>query len=695
MKPLPLLALYTLSGLAGLAWLVLWVRAWTPVFGAGLEAVSAVTATFLAGLGIGGLLADRWGDHPLRRYAALEAGVGLWGAAMPLVLAAMSAPMATMMADLGATPVRLVCAILLILPPAVALGATWPLIAVALDADTHPHRAGLAYGLNALGAAGGALLAGMWLPWALGLQRSSLVLGGVNLTVAALALLLSRRAPPPPRAAPAGRTAPILWWLAGLSGLCGLALEVTWSRLSGPLLVARGGDSAAFAAVLAAVLVGIGLGGLLGSFAGHRAGRVLALLQALLAACVLVILEPVRDLVLGSVRHEVIEGLLPLLPALFLGATFPLLSNELLAAGRGGLGRLVAVNTAGAVVGSLAAGFLLIPLLGAQRLAVLLAGLAAIIAGIGLYRDRSRLLLPWLLLAGPTVSVALWVTPPIAGARLLPPDEVLVDALEGRQTSTLVARRPDGEHVLISGGHRITEAGGPINDHQLRALGPASLHRSPRRVLSIGLGTGETARAFLSLEALEELVVVELDARQPDMLAWFGNDGILTDPRLTVVTTDGRWFLRTDARQWDVISVDAYGPRTASATFYTAEFYAEAIARLRPGGLLFVKLNPASFPDTATIAAYVAALFDVAPDAALVSMGRGFFGLVGGTAEGLDVSESLIVADPVSAAPLLEGVRRVTDDHPVDVPNQVIRSPRKIEPFIEARMRSRGATPGG
>ncbi|MDG1478495.1 MAG: hypothetical protein P8R54_02845 [Myxococcota bacterium] len=687
MKPLPLLVLYTLSGLAGLAWQVLWVRAWTPVLGAGLEAVSAVTATFLAGLGIGGLLAGRLRGTPLKAYAALEAGVGLWGAALPAVLAALSIPMATMMARFGAAPVRLLSALLLIGPPAVALGATYPLIARALHADAHPHRAGLAYGLNALGAACGALLAGMWLPWALGLQRSSLVLGGVNLTVAALALLLSRRVvAPAPLPEASGRVDPILWWLAGLSGLTGLALEVTWSRLSGPLLVARGGDSAAFAAVLAAVLVGIGLGGLLGSFAGRRAGRALAVLQALLAVCVLLILEPVRDMVLGDMHYEVYEGLLPLLPALFLGATFPLLSNELLAAGRGGLGRLYAVNTLGAVIGALAAGFLLVPALGAQRLAVLLAGIAALTAGIGLYRDRSRLLLPWVLLAAAGVTVAGIVTPPVAGARLLPPDEVLVDALEGRQASTLVARRPDGEHVLLSGGHRITQAGrGRINDHELRALGPASLHGEPKRVLSIGLGTGETARAFLTLEDLEELVVVELDARQPEMLAWFGNDHILSDPRLTLITNDGRWFLRTDPRRWDVISVDAYGPRTASATFYTTEFYAQAVEKLQPGGLLFVKFNPASLPDTATISAYIGALFDAAPDAALVSMGRGFFGLVGGTAAGLDLPENLIVSDPRSAAPLLKGVRRVTDDHPVAVPNQVIRSPQKIEPFIRAR----------
>ena len=206
-------------------------------------------------------------------------------------------------------------------------------------------------------------------------------------------------------------------------------------------------------------------------------------------------------------------------------------------------------------------------------------------------------------------------------------------------------------------------------------------------MLSIGLGTGETARAFLTVESVTELVVVELDARQPDLLSWFGNEAILEDSRLTLLTGDGRWFVRTDPRKWDVISVDAYGPRTASATFYTAEFYAEAIEKLRPGGLLFVKFNPASFPDSDTIGSYMGTLFDTAPAAAMVALERGFFGLVGGPGKGLTVPGGLIVADPGTAAPLLEGLPRVSDDHPVYVPNQVRPTPGKMDPFIKARHR--------
>ncbi|MCG7860295.1 hypothetical protein MD537_25160, partial [Flavihumibacter sediminis] len=95
-----------------------------------------------------------------------------------------------------------------------------------------------------------------------------------------------------------------------------------------------------------------------------------------------------------------------------------------------------------------------------------------------------------------------------------------------------------------------------------------------------GLGTGATAQAFLELPTVASLTVVELDANMQRLLPHFGTQGILEDPRLRLVDGDGRWFVRAAQQQWDVIAVDAYDPRTASATFYTADFYAEVAPRL-------------------------------------------------------------------------------------------------------------------
>jgi len=671
----------------GLAWQVVWVRSFTPLFGAGMEAIAAVTAVFLGGLGLGAALAPallrRWGG--LRSYALLEAFVGIWGAGLPWALDLLAQPLLRSLIDLGeglpASALRLGVALLLVGPPALALGATFPAVTAALQASCRPGRVGLAYGLNALGAAGGALLAGLWLPWALGLRWGSLALGCGNLAVAGLAMAwaaLTRGNEPGPAQQGVARArsglgpSATLWLLAALTGFTALAFEVSWSRLSEPLLATLfGSGQLAFACVLAAVLAGIGLGGLAGHRLGKRAASLLAALQLLLILGNLLLLEPSRVLLFGAHVRPLLEGCLPLLPALCLGASFPLLSNELFASGgsQRQLAMLYALNTCSAVVGSLLTGFWAIPQLGAQRWILVLTCLAAAVGLLGLLRDgRRRWALGWAALALPVLSLLLLRTAPVAGLRLLHPGEALVAARDGRVTTSLVARDERGGRVLISGGHRIEEGRrGAVNDHARRALVPASLLSDPQHVLVIGLGTGETAHTLLHETELSSLVVVELDERQQELLSHFGTEDILDDPRLRLVAADGRQFLRTAEHSWDLIVADAYGPR-ATPAFYSAEFYAEARRGLTPQGLLFVKFTPAAIHEQQVMASFLGTLFDAFPWAVLYYVDIGFSGLLGGDGPPPGLNGGSVAAEAVSGAALCAGVRRMHDHRPVSIP---------------------------
>lgn len=676
-----LVLLYGLSGAVGLAWQVLAVRAFVPVFGAGAYAIAAVTASFLGGLGLGGALAPRLLKRvaPLRLYGAMELGVGLWGAALPWLLGASAPLLLAVLTAAGdgalATLTRVLLAAVLVGPMAAMLGVTFPAVAAAVNGDDNPDRVGLLYGVNAIGASGGALIAGLWLPWSLGLSLGSAALGAGNLLVAAFAFLLApgsapkaaEQATPPSEGPPTS-----LWITAAVTGAVGMGLELCWSRLSGPLLAARSGsDAVAFAIVLAAVVLGIGIGGVLARRIPNGMGRPLGWSQAVLAVLTWLTLEPARELLLGAGRYPITEALLPLLPAVWLGASFPLLSNALAESGQKAstsLGRLYAINTAGAVVGSLATGFVLMPWLGAQRLAVLLGMASACVALSAFVRARAQVpAAAFTALALALGGTLLVVAPPVAGARVLPPDDVVLDSVEGLQGSTLVSVRGD-ERALTSSGHRIGAANlnGPVNDHALRALGPTALHPNPKRVLAIGLGTGATAQAFLSVDSVEELVVVELDPNMRTLLHHFGTEGILKDPRLRIVDGDGRWFVRTNTEQWDVISVDAYGPKTASATFYTAEFYAQARARLSPGGAVFVKFNPAAITQAEPLASFLASLWSAFPNGGLIFLEKGLFGLVG-VAETSQLPSRRVVATRQTSTALTNGVRLHTDDRPVQV----------------------------
>jgi len=110
----------------------------------------------------------------------------------------------------------------------------------------------------------------------------------------------------------------------------------------------------------------------------------------------------------------------------------------------------------------------------------------------------------------------------------------------------------------------------------------------PARVLNVGTGYGITAGTFTLYDAVEEVRTVELLpfvlAHQDDFAAH--NFGYVSDPRVTVVRGDGRHALLASAEAWDVVSVNVLDPYLpGSSSLYTVDFWEEARARLRPGGV--------------------------------------------------------------------------------------------------------------
>src|SRR4030095_2895617 len=163
-----------------------------------------------------------------------------------------------------------------------------------------------------------------------------------------------------------------------LSGFCLLALEVIWFRF---LLLFVKGQSIAFAVMLAVVLAGIAAGGLMSSL-GPRllpAGLRFAAPLAFIAAVTVVasyryfpsVIEPFG---LESITQPeaIVRVSLPLMfPVSFIsGMFFPLVGAALrteLTSEIATAGTLTLVNTIGAAIGSLVAGFVLLPLLGIEK----------------------------------------------------------------------------------------------------------------------------------------------------------------------------------------------------------------------------------------------------------------------------------------------------------------------------------------
>ena len=176
--------------------------------------------------------------------------------------------------------------------------------------------------------------------------------------------------------------------------MAALIYQVVWMRLLGLTL---GSTQAAVATVVTAFFAGLTLGNLLAPRllgSNPRPLRVLAALEGTIALAGLALLPillqlpswltpPGPDAPLSALALAII---VLALPTTAMGATFPVLASSVAwdpSSRTAQLGRLYALNTAGAVIGALAAGFLLVPLGGldgAVYVAVALNGLTALLS---------------------------------------------------------------------------------------------------------------------------------------------------------------------------------------------------------------------------------------------------------------------------------------------------------------------------
>ena len=82
-----LLTVFFVSGFSGLVYEVVWTRRFTLLFGTSELATAAVLAAYLGGLGAGAAFAGRMMpriSRPLRAFALVELGVGMWALSVPM-----------------------------------------------------------------------------------------------------------------------------------------------------------------------------------------------------------------------------------------------------------------------------------------------------------------------------------------------------------------------------------------------------------------------------------------------------------------------------------------------------------------------------------------------------------------------------------------------------------------------------------
>ena len=193
----PIRIAFLVSGIAGLIYEVLWSRYLGLFVGHGAYAQILVLAVYLGGMAVGSLAVSdvsRRLRRPLRWYAGAEVVLGIFGLAFhPLFAFATDVSYDVLFPAIGSGSwvgsVRWAVAGILILPQAIVLGTTFPLMAAGLVRADEAHPGGRvaeAYLLNTLGGAAGVLLAGFVLIGAFGLPGTSVAAAVLFLGVMAV-----------------------------------------------------------------------------------------------------------------------------------------------------------------------------------------------------------------------------------------------------------------------------------------------------------------------------------------------------------------------------------------------------------------------------------------------------------------------------------------------------------------------------
>ena len=608
---------FFLSGFAGLVYEVSWIRKASLAFGSTTFAVSTVLAVFFLGLACGSYLFGRIGQRtlrPLRLYALIEVGLGLFAMASPYLLDFTESFYGPIYRALAGHAVILfvargVLVSLVILPPTILMGSTLPLFCrqfVRSDAKV-ANSVGMLYGVNTLGAAVGCAAAGLFLLPTFGLRLSVQLGAALNILCGiAVGLLPITKNQLPQLDRDSGRSTsqsktvkerftaaqiPIAILFFSV-GFVVLGSEVLWTRYL--RLLTRQNNVYTYTLTLTVVLVGIVLGSFLASRLFDRStsrARYFGLFQILTGLSVLTVMTLPHTFWAGVKNELGMYFLLLLPPAILSGASFPLAVRMVVEdASRAsiGTGRMAAINTLGGILGSLLIGFVGLPIFGIKFSLLFITGVS-LLTGFAAWFWIDKTFSP--LFRGGAVAGALliWICIPFASRTQIPADFLA----DGRQ---LVAFREgfDGDLAVIRRGEEWIELeidrwwqGSNLKNQQVvGAHIPMLLHPNPKNALVVGAGTGQTPSRFLMYD-INHLDCVDIEPMLFEFIRDHFDSKWMTDERVKLISEDGLNYLNHSDVMYDVIAIEVGQIfRPGIAFFYTADFYHRSRQRLRPGGLL-------------------------------------------------------------------------------------------------------------
>lgn len=632
-----LLLVFFFSGASALLYQTVWIRKFGLVFGVDVFATSTVLTAFMAGLALGNLLFGKLVDRQksaLKLFVLLEIGIGVFALLFPITFQWLDSIYVglhrTLSLGFYATQIyRFFIAFFFLLIPTTLMGGTLPVITKVFvkKLKSLGWNIGSLYSVNNLGALIGCFLAGFILMRTVGLQNTIFIGAGLNLLNAFIVFLMWRFSAlekandvsdsnvddaPKGEPLPNGIIRFILWAFA-IEGFTTLAYEVIWTRI----LLGFSYDKSIYfyTTVILSFIFGLSLGSILIAKITDKKKNLFILfgsIEVLIGLLAILLLSFFSELaeVLNTWRQSYSKNwwsslgreyllffLVMSIPTTLMGMTFPIVGKictpQLKRLGTR-IGEIGFLDTVGSIFGAFAAGFILIPAFGVIKAVVFSAVINIIIGLIAvlIYPKTSPKVKGGFIGASVAIFVVLIIFLPDKTYFQHWQTKRLGDRLlyyhEGADATVAVAQHNDGIKFLSINGSVTAFANyGDKRVHKMLGYLPYFVHENPKNALVIGLGMGITAQSLL-LPEIEHVDCVEINRGVVDAAAGYfadENQNVLADDRLSLIIDDGRSFLGTTDKQYDIITSNAVHARL-SGSLYTKEFYEICKERLTPNGVM-------------------------------------------------------------------------------------------------------------
>jgi spermidine synthase len=644
---------FFLSGLCALMYEILWTRQFSFILGNTYITISIIVASFMFGLFMGAWLIGKVihkCENELRWYAYLELVIGIYALALLVTFGFTEKIYDLLYALIGNIDQLFqlgnsLITLLLLAIPTSAMGATLPLIVqyFTRSKKLFGDNISLFYSINTMGGAIGVILAGFFLIEYVGIYLGLVITAGINILIGISVLFLSGRKAEinmqighnqdnkKRKSKKPGRNEISKWgkWLylcaAGLAGLTALSYEIIWIR---GLRFLIHNSTYSFSVILFIFLLGIAVGGKLSKRIISQEKRlyytygVLQLVLGLWAILTIFliykfsytdffqgsIIEIIYDYSYGwfwiILTYVCVSTMLFLPPAIIMGILFPLINDIYYENAHEKSGKTVsvifAINTIGAIIGSLAAGYFLLPVLGIRSSILLVSAINFLLGILFVMKSRYK---PWLTFGLSAVCLFVIYNTSIDARYLYGRGEKKLDRIlfyeEGHMATVKVFQRNNIRAMSVDGVKIASTGKSLLQKEKLIAHLPFFLKKDIRSVLSVGLASGISTGSMAIHKDVEKIDCVEIvkpvfpAAR---LFSTYSND-LFNNDKVNLYYNDIYAFMKYNKEEYDLISSDGkLGTLYSGNTIMLSlDYYQLCKKRLKANGL-FIQWVPIITP---------------------------------------------------------------------------------------------------